>query len=63
MSGRNAYHEIAAELDPTDPQAMTLDDLDPELVREAADWAQQNHKAWPPHPAASGWQVTVWSVR
>jgi hypothetical protein len=57
-----AYSAVRAELD-VEPskRAEAMAFLEPAIVAAAKRYAKQNHQAWPPHPAESGWRVTVWT--
>lgn len=55
--GRMAYDSVAEEL----PE-LKLSELDENTVRLAKEYAKRSHKAWPPKPQNSGWQVRVWSM-
>lgn len=44
------YYEVASELDPADPYAMTLADLDPVAVARARRYAVAAELPWPPLP-------------
>lgn len=50
------YYSIAEEL----PE-LTLEDIDPAVVRRAQEWAHKNDAVWPPKPISTGWQVAICS--
>lgn len=53
-----AYDDIAEELSGD----MSMEDLDPGVVRIAQEYAKRAHRKWPPKPQVTGLQVQIWSI-